>query len=56
VLARNGETFSFDRELSTRVWDRARDPSLAKTVLDESLALLGLPNEPAAWISRAAPA
>lgn len=41
LSGRNGEVFSYDWEPSTRVWDRARDPELARRALDESLALLG---------------
>ncbi len=40
LLSRTGEIFSYERELSTRVWDQANDPEIGRRVLDESLALL----------------
>jgi NAD(P)-dependent dehydrogenase (short-subunit alcohol dehydrogenase family) len=40
LSSRSGEVFSYDREPSTRVWDRARDPALAQRIYDESLAAL----------------
>lgn len=46
-LARSGEVWSFDRAPSRRVWSRARDPELARTAFEQSLALLGIENAPA---------
>ncbi|MGH9838723.1 MAG: SDR family NAD(P)-dependent oxidoreductase [Blastocatellia bacterium] len=50
LLSRNGEVFSYDREPSRRVWDRARDPETGRRVLEESLELLKL--QAAAFIHR----
>ena len=47
VVSKHGEVFSYDRKPSTRVWQRVRDPELARTALDESLAFLGLPADSA---------
>lgn len=42
VIAQNGEVFSFDRKPATHVSRDARDPALARAVVDQTLALLGL--------------
>ena len=41
VVAQNGEVFSFDCRPSTRVWPRVRDAEVGRTVVDQTLALLG---------------
>lgn len=41
LTERSGEIFSFDRQPSTRVWDKTRAPDLGRAVLDQSLTLLG---------------
>lgn len=42
VVARNGEVFSFDRAPSSRVWERVRDRTVGREVVDQTLALLGV--------------
>jgi hypothetical protein len=53
AVAYHGEVVAFDRRPSRRVWQRARDPELARRALDESLAFLGLPADPARWLAGA---
>ncbi len=40
VTAQNGAVFSFDRRPARRVWELARDASIGRAIVDDSLALL----------------
>jgi NAD(P)-dependent dehydrogenase (short-subunit alcohol dehydrogenase family) len=44
-LLNNGGIYSYDRKLSSRVWEKVYDPAVGRIVINESFGLLGFDHE-----------
>jgi hypothetical protein len=44
-LLDNGGIYSYDRKLSSRVWEKVSDPAVGRSVINESFKLLGFDHE-----------